>query len=277
MTTSEVRPAPGDLNDPAAGFSLISWEPKGEHLFEVRARYEHGQQPLALAHAVRQGGLLVAHEAYGVPRGHHCVFRSVSCAMPEVTPADAGGPPSPLEPGAEFSLRLACLDPDIRRGQLVGARFRADALNGSSAAGQAEVDFAFLSPAVYRFVRSSAGDGGGEEDRESGALSLELKATQAQLAFRGVTVDHIPGMVLAGAAIEAAGAAEVPGTVRRPVGLTGTFTGYATPDEPCYFRTRPAPEPEAGAADGGQRSATEVWAVQSGRRVFEGTVLISCM
>ncbi|MGW7489013.1 AfsA-related hotdog domain-containing protein [Streptomyces sp. NPDC054786] len=263
MTTSEAHQAPADLNDPAAGFSLVSWESMGEHRFEVRARYTHGRQPLALAHAVRQSALLVAHEAYGIPRGHHCVFRSVSCMMP----ADAAGPPSALEPGVEVSLGLR-LDPELRRGQLVGARFRADVVNGASAVGRAEVDFAFLSPAVYRFVRRSARDGGGEEARETGAAALELKVTDEQLTFRGLTVDHIPGMVLAGAALEAA--AQGPGPVRTPVGLTGTFTGYTTPDEPCAFYTRPAPEPDA--ADGGQQSTTEVWAVQSGRRVFEGTV-----
>ncbi|MFI1160772.1 hypothetical protein [Streptomyces sioyaensis] len=273
MTRSEVHRAPADLDDPAAGFSLVSWESVGEHRFEVRARYEHGKQPLALAHAVRQSALLVAHEAYDVPRGHHCVFRSVACVMPTSTPADAAGPPAALEPGVELSLGLR-LDPEMRRDQLVGARFRADVLNGSSAVGRAEVDFAFLSPAVYRFVRRSAGDGGGEEERETAAVSLELKATEEQLTFRGITVDHIPGMVLAGAALEAV-AAEMHAPARPPVGLTGTFTGYAAPDEPCYFHTRPAPEPEPDASDGGQRSTTEVWAVQSGRRVFEGVVLTS--
>ncbi|KUL37329.1 hypothetical protein ADL22_21920 [Streptomyces sp. NRRL F-4489] len=253
------HPAPDDLQDPAAGFSLLGWERLDEHRFEVRLRYEHGARPLALVHAVRQGALLLAHEAYGVPRGHHCVFRALSCAAPD------GAPALPAA-GTELALRMTCAEPDLRRGQLVGARF-----HGEAAFGRAEVDFAFLSPAVYRFVRGSGGEEVAAGEDGSSPDGYELRASMEQLTFRGAAVDHIPGMVLAGAALDAVAAAGAGGG-RRPVGLTAAFTGYTAPDAPCWFHTRAAPGPVAVAAGGAPRDTVEVWAVQSGRRVFEGTV-----
>ncbi|MCK7624967.1 hypothetical protein MUU72_17950 [Streptomyces sp. RS10V-4] len=260
--TRQAHRAPADLQDPAAGFSLHGWERLGEHHFEVRGAYRHGAQPLAVVHAVRQSALLLAHEAYGVPRGHHCVFRSLTCT----TPAGADARPAA---GTEVALRLSCPDPDLRRGQLVGARFRGEAVDGGPAFGRAEVDFAFLSPAVYRFVRGS-GEEAADEGGEADAGGFELRPTVEQLTFRGAAVDHIPGMVLAQAALDAATGEAATGG--RPVGLTAVFTGYTAPDAPCRFHTRPAAAPAADARYGAPRGATEVWAVQSGRRVFEGTV-----
>ncbi|WP_159046449.1 AfsA-related hotdog domain-containing protein [Streptomyces sp. MMG1121] len=252
MTARQVHRAPADLDDPAAGFSPVNWEQVGEHEFVVRLRYRHGEWPLATAHAVRQAALLVAHEAYGVPRGDHCVFRSLSCTM-------TAGSPAPLEPGTETTLRLSCLQPDLRRGRLVGARFRGEPADGEPPAGRAEVDFAFLSPAVYRFVRGSGG--GGEGAGESATGGREFRPAPEQLVFRGKPVDHIPGMVLAAAALDAAA-----GPDTTPTGLTCTFTGYTTPDEPVRLHLHDATATTA-------EKTVEVWALQSGRRVFEGTVL----
>lgn len=270
MTAPQVHRAPADLDDPAAGFTPVNWEQTGEYRFTVRLRYRQGEPPLALVHAVRQAALLVAHEAYGVPRGDHCVFRSLSCTVP------SGSLAAP-EPGTEITLRLACLEPDLRRGRLVGARFRAETADGEPPAGQAEVDFAFLSPAVYRFVRNSSGSGdkAGEsgEPSESGTGGHEFRPTPEQLTFRGKTMDHIPGMVLAGAALDAARAA-MTGSGLTPTGLTCTFTGYTVPDELCRFHLRNAAAPTADDPAEAPGNAVEVWALQSGRRVFEGTVLI---
>ncbi|MET8609407.1 AfsA-related hotdog domain-containing protein [Streptomyces misionensis] len=263
VTSDEQRPVttvhaiPGDLADPASGLAPAGWRRRAEHRFEIGARYDSGDQPLVLVHAVRLAALAVAHEAYGVPRGHHCVFRSLSC-----TPAQPG--PLALPPGTPITIGLDCLDPDLRRGQLVGAGFRGEVRAGDRSLGTGQVDFAFLSPAVYRFVRGTPGEAAPDAPPWTGSSAREFRPRPDQLTFRGAPVDHIPGMTLAEALLE---------LVRDQTGgarvthFSSRFTGYTAPDTPCTLHLRPA-----GPA--GTRSY-ELLAVQSGRPVCDGTAVVA--
>ncbi|MGW3263636.1 AfsA-related hotdog domain-containing protein [Streptomyces sp. NPDC001056] len=262
VTSDEQRPAPAvhaipdDLADPASGLTPAGWRRRAEHRFEVGARYGSGDQPLVLAHAVRLAALAVAHEAYRVPRDHHCVFRSLSCE-----PADPG--PLALPPGTPITIGLDCLDPDLRRGRLVGAGFRGEVRTEDASLGTGQVDFAFLSPAVYRFVRGTPGEAAPDAPPWTGSSAREFRPRPDQLTFRGAPVDHIPGMTLAEALLE---------LVRDHAGgdqvthLSSRFTGYTVPDAPCSLRLRPA------GADGTRRY--EVLAVQSGRAVCDGVAVV---
>ncbi|MFZ3599082.1 AfsA-related hotdog domain-containing protein [Streptomyces sp. BH104] len=247
--TAAYEKAPADLTDPASGISPTAWRrtADGEHRYTVRARHDGGTDPLFLAHAARQAALLIAHEAYAVPRGHHCVFRSLSSDVPSAH--DVLGAPGDLTVDVELA------EPDLRRGQLVGSLFRATVHAGPVRLGTAEVDFAFLSPAVYRFVRGSGTPESAAAEPWPGATESEFSPGTEELVFRGVPVDHIPGMLLASAAVRLA-----PEPVRR---VTATFTGYTEPDKPCAFQLRSREEDFSGY---------EVQALQSGRRVYEGTL-----
>ncbi|MFF5405573.1 AfsA-related hotdog domain-containing protein [Streptomyces misionensis] len=262
VTSEEQRPTPtvqaipDDLADPASGLAPAGWRRRAEHRFEIDARYDSGDQPLVLAHAVRLAALAVAHEAYRVPRGHHCVFRSLSCA-----PAEPG--PLALPPGTPITIGLDCLDPDLRRGQLVGAGFRGEVRTEDVLLGTGRVDFAFLSPAVYRFVRGTPEQAAPDAPPWTGSSAREFRPRPDQLTFRGAPVDHIPGMTLAEALLEMV-RDQTDGA--RVTHFSSRFTGYTVPDTPCSLRLRPA------GADGTR--SYEVLAVQSGRAVCEGGVVV---
>ncbi|MFC3997265.1 hypothetical protein ACFOVU_15140 [Nocardiopsis sediminis] len=249
---------PADLADPASGLALTGWraDDGDRDRFTVEARYDSGGLLLLPAHAARQAALLIAHEAYAIPRGHHCVFRSLSCGTAPVSEAAVRA--SAPAPGARLAIDVECIDRDVRRGHLVGSLFRASVRSADGELGTGEVDFAFLSPAVYRFVGGSAATTAQAQPWPQ-SPTTEIRPDADLLLFRGRPVDHIPGMVLAEAALHLAENHIGPGRIRR---FTGTFTGHAGPGEPCTVQLR------SGASAG----SFDVQALQAGRRVYEGSV-----
>ncbi|MFI9782976.1 AfsA-related hotdog domain-containing protein [Kitasatospora sp. NPDC051984] len=248
--TEAPSAVPEDLHDPNYGVRLTSWRSLDEHRTVVEARHDGGDHPLLLVHAVRQAALLTAHESYGVPRTHHCVFRSLT-----TTPDRR-----PLPPGGPLTVDLACLEPDLRRGQLLGATFRGEVRTAERTLGTAEVNFAFLSPAVHRFVRSSPRTPPEDPPPWPDARTREFRPAEDQLLFRGTRTDHIPGMTLARELLD-------PAHTRQPDRLkqfTLTFTGWTTPDDPCVLQVRTS-----------SAHRLDVRALQSGRTVCEGAIALT--
>ncbi|MFD8570100.1 AfsA-related hotdog domain-containing protein [Streptomyces sp. NPDC057694] len=248
-------PAPADLIDPASGITLLDWQAaEGDHQYTVSARHDGGDRIMLLIHAVRQAALLIAHEAFDVPRSHHCVFQALSCSAPAV------GGDGQLEGGTPLTLSVRLIDPDMRRGQLVSSTFAAAITVEGKQLGTARVTFTFLSPAAYRFVRGS-GEAAGDSQAWPEATTVEMTASEEQLEFRGQPVDHIPGMVMVNSALALA---RSHGNVQRIQGIDGRFTGYTDPHLPCTFQLRPAGD-----------ACVDVQALQDSRCVYEGSVEVS--
>jgi len=243
---------------------LTGWQRESAESFAVRARLPRGHSfyadtdgrhdPLLLAEAVRQAGLLVSHAELGVPFGYHFMMHSLSVECD----------PDGLRPGPEptdLLLRLTCHDLRRRGARLAGMAYHAHLYRSGTPIGIGKARFDCLAPAVYARLRAlpqlpahlpapplPAALVGRERPGDvvlsptADEYTWELRVDQTHPVLFDHAVDHVPGMLLIEAMRQAAWYAVHPQRLELR-SLQSDFHRYAELDRPCLVHC----EPEAGS------------------------------
>jgi hypothetical protein len=263
----------------------------GEGLFEIGAQWPRrhsffgpltpaSHDPLLYAETVRQAGLLIAHRGYGVPMGHSFLSDWKAYEVSQEGLATVGRP-------VDVVLRATARDVQLRGKNVAGMRFDFDCFRDGRHIGTASDRWRCVSSAVYRRVRGehfaatpfqasmpspvepalvgrdSAEDVLVGETSVPGGLALRFDPDHAVL-FDHV-VDHIPAMVLAEAARQAA-LLKVGDPAALPVRAEFDYESYVEFDADCLVT---AEEVEV-AADGAR--VVRVVFEQNGTTAAVGTL-----
>lgn len=235
--------------------------PRAHSFYGPRAGGWH--DPLLLVETVRQAGLLVAHQAYGVAQGDQFSWHEVSFSVNTRRM-------SPAERPAEVVLEVAARDVRARGRSVVGMGMRCACYRDGCRVGTCAVRWSRLSPAAYARVRGrryGARSGPGQAPRavapglvgrdvESDVLLAAspradtwlLRVDTGHPVLFDHPIDHVPGMLTMEAARQAA--LLVTGQPRAlPVRGAFAFTSYIELDEPCLVHADAQPAQEAGTVD----------------------------
>ncbi|MET8977504.1 ScbA/BarX family gamma-butyrolactone biosynthesis protein [Streptomyces sp. NPDC004539] len=243
--------------------------------------------PMLLAETVRQALAVLSHEAQGVPLNHRLGWEHAHYTFTEAA----------LRPRSEpMDVRLRVTHERITRRKLGSARLiaRIEAACADGPLGTAVIQYITHPPAIYDRLRGTYADA-----RRAFAAAPPPPAPVApplvdRTAPEDVVIapgtaphrfrlrvdtshpvlfdhphDHIPGMVLLEAVVQAA-RVSVPGDLR-PVALDTAFQRYVEFDTPCWIELEPAAPDETGQA----RYA--VTGTQNGRPVFTTTVTLNSL
>ncbi|MFD8544331.1 ScbA/BarX family gamma-butyrolactone biosynthesis protein [Streptomyces sp. NPDC059649] len=260
---------------------ITGWNRCGPGAFSLTGRWPaaHGDgraDPRVLAQTFRQSGLTIAHAEYGVPLSHHMILHDLSfTANPKFRVSDSG----PTDLGIEVAVSQT-----RRSGRCTSAlgmvvRIHQDDVTVA----QAESEFAWSSPAVYRRLRGERlGIGWGSwpvPAPVAPALVGRTDAAEVMLSpggrprrwrLRNDTgntllfdhpVDHVPGLALLEAAYQAAHATVAPARFT-PATVISTYERYVEFDEPCWIEAQLLPRTPSG------RLTVLVTGTQGGRTVF---------
>lgn len=238
-----------------------------EDTFRIGAQWSRGHSyygavagrwhdPMLFAEAIRQAGLLLAHDVLAIPLGFSFLTDTMSFDIAEEGAELGRGP-------AHVVLEVLLHDVVRRRGVVSSYAYDVVAYRDGRRVGTGRVTAKCTNPTVYRRLR---GDHAGAVPSRvlPQAISPELvgrtcefdvvlaadphagtrvlRADPDHPVLFDHPVDHLPGMVLMEAARQAALAA-----LRRPNGLLvacdATFRNYVEFDSPCLISTS-EPEPE---------------------------------
>ncbi|ONK09789.1 ScbA/BarX family gamma-butyrolactone biosynthesis protein [Streptomyces sp. MP131-18] len=232
--------------------------------------------PRVLSQLIRQSGLAIAHAEYDVPLAYQTLLHSLDYDVAEglSLPDDR---PTPLE--IEVVVAEAGRKGRTARSLTMEVRLRA---HGATVV-TSRSEFGWVSPAVYRRLR------GGRSTAAWGAWPLpaalapesvgraaladvvlspglrphhwQLRNDVANTLLFDHPVDHVPGLVLVEAALQAA-QTRLPGFAVRTV--RSSYQRFAELDEPCWIEVRPAGPPGPDGAD-----TLLVGGTQDGRPVFD--------
>ncbi|WP_070009606.1 ScbA/BarX family gamma-butyrolactone biosynthesis protein [Streptomyces abyssalis] len=300
---------------------LTGWRRCGEREFEVGAQWprDHGfwrtdgaglQDPLLLVETTRQALPLIAHAAYGVPRGHQLIWDHHHCAF--------AAPFLPVSDSpAEVVLHLSASQAPVP-----GARLRRISLAmtvscAGRTLGSASTVYSAHSPQVYGRLRGPGTpappeamaaaivpppplapvlvgrerdnevvlaadadgnrgripDGGGDGDGNRGAGRRQLRILTTSPWLFDHPVDHVPGMLLMEAARQCAHLAAAPHRPRL-TRMEAEFHRYVDLDAPSFAEVSPGPgedkDPGDGRPDGERRLTVSV--TQHGEEAFTAVV-----
>lgn len=265
----------------------VTWRRTGETRFLVTGRWPHDHpsfrpmagrySPLVISETLRQTAMLLAHSEFGVPMDHHFVMWDIShIARPErlrVRPAPE-----------EVTVEVDCSDVRSRGGRLAGMHCHMTIRIGAHTVAAGGGDLTITSPAAYRRIRAArlgerlpvtppppAPEVAAELDPKEVMLASSaepgrwrLRTDHRHPSVYGRSNDHYPGMVLAAAALQAAGAVTGSGTFY-PASSSIRFSRYAEFSSPCWIEARAVP------GDGGAGTAVKVTGHQDGQTVFVAT------
>jgi hypothetical protein len=242
---------------------LTSCHPIAEDLFVLGTQWPrtHGfyppvaglHDPMLLAETIRQSGMLIAHQAFGVPLGTQFALSEIRL---EVDPA---GLPVTGVP-AQLTAYLSCHDihkrPDT--GALSRMRIELEIFRAGVKIGSGGGSFSCLTPERYARLRATAKPEGVPMNKELPAplpaapvgrdreCDVVLSPTGADGAWRlrmdrehpilfDHPLDHVPGMGLLEAMRQAALAIRHPEPAL-PLSIQAAFTSYVELDIPCLIR-----------------------------------------
>ncbi|GEC07311.1 adhesin [Streptomyces spinoverrucosus] len=225
--------------------------------------------PMLLGESIRQAGLLLAHQALGIPQGQRFLTKSTSFEITEEG-ARLGGAP------ANVVLEVTLKDIRCRREHVVSFACDVLAHRDGTLIGHGYAATDCVAPAVYRRLRGERaevrpactlvpavqpelvgrtrefdvvlGVPGGEAGNDRGVHLLRVDATHPVLFDH--PVDHVPGMLVMEAARQAA-LARLGLPHGLLVGCDAAFHRYVELDLPCVVS---ASEPTVGEL--GRRSLT---------------------
>ncbi|MFF2008278.1 ScbA/BarX family gamma-butyrolactone biosynthesis protein [Streptomyces sp. NPDC058195] len=276
----------------AAEVMLAGWARTGDTRFTVTARWPHGHSfftpvaggyhdPLIGCETIRQTGILLGHAEFGVPLGHQFVVWDIDIAVhPEHL--EAADEPALLD------IDVRCTQITRRGSSLSGMRletvFRRDGHTAATGGGS----FSCMSPAVYRRVRGAHLPGSGQQQPLTGPAAPQsvgrtspkdvvlspadgtnrwlLRAdTRHPVLFEHAS-DHVPGMVLAEAARQAAAAA-LGRSSYLPLRIASEFMRYVEIGTPCTVEAALLP----GTGPSGEQHVS-VTAHQNGQPAYRATV-----
>ncbi|MBC3842489.1 hypothetical protein GXW82_26750 [Streptacidiphilus sp. 4-A2] len=245
---------------------LTGWQRESADSFTVRAELPRSHSfyattdgrhdPLILAEAVRQAGLLVSHAELGVPFGHQFVMHSLSVECdPDGLWLDRGA--------TTLLIRLTCHDQRHRGRRLAGMAYHAHLYRDDAPIGIGKAQFDCLPPGVYDRVRARPPQAPaahppappllpalvGRDRTQDTVLSptadprtWELRVDQTHPVLFDHALDHVPGMLMVEAMRQAAWCVGHP----RPFVLRSLqvdFHHYAELDRPCLVRCAPGAGP----------------------------------
>lgn len=275
---------------------LTGWRRCGEREFEVGAQWprDHGfwrtrddgvQDPMLLVETTRQVLPMLAHAAYGVPRGHQLIWDHHHCrfAAPLLRVEDRP---------AEVVLRLTASQPPAHGRRLRRLALKMTVSGGGRTLGRAGTVFSAHSPEVYGRLRGSsvaepsaamaaalrpppplAPPLVGRESEREVVLAPADEAGRRQLRVLTSSpwlfdhpVDHVPGMLLMEAARQC-GHLATSGRQPHLVRMEAQFERYVDLDAPSWVEVS---EPSVAGADGEERMTVSV--LQRGVRAFGAVV-----
>ncbi|BDM71735.1 adhesin [Streptomyces nigrescens] len=260
---------------------ITGWNRRGPGAFSLTARWPAAQgdgrcDPRVLAQTFRQSGLVIAHAEYGVPLSHHMLLHDLNFTA---------NPDFRLPEGRSTVLDVEVTVAQTRRsGRCASALGMVVRIHqGEVTVAQAESEFAWSSPAVYRRLRGEhlgvdwgawplpapvAPELVGRVDEADVVLAAGDRPQRWQLRNDpGNTwlfdhpVDHVPGLALLEAAYQAAHATVAPAHFA-PATVTSNYERYVEFDEPCWLETELRPATPSG------RLTVLVTGTQGGRTVF---------
>lgn len=208
--------------------------------------------PMLLGESIRQAGLLLAHQALGIPHGYQFLIKSTSFEITEEGVRLAGAP-------ADVVLEVTLKDIRCRREQVASFTIDVLAYRDGALIGHGFAASDCVAPAVYRKLRGKQADvrqtrppapalrpetvgraqeidvvlgvQGCEADGELDTVHL-LRVDATHPVLFDHPVDHVPGMLLMEAARQAAlvGFGLPHGLL---VGCESSFHRYVELDAPC--------------------------------------------
>jgi hypothetical protein len=262
------------------------WVRVGPMSFRFRAQWPtgHGGRPASrlACQTHRQAGLFIAHSAFGVPRTHETLLSDLSLSVnPDHTLP--GGETVPLD------LEVTCRGGGRGGRVLTGLHVETTIRHHGVVIGMVSAKFSWISPGVYGRMRGgrcrfTADDipvlapvpprsVGRAEPTEvtlapaDGPGRYLLRCDFADTTLFDHPTDHVPGMVLAEAAEQAAYA--VTGGRCVPDEMASAFLRYVEFDEPCLIEAveRPSGRPGVTEVEVTARHSDEV----AFRAVLSGT------
>ncbi|MGY1718106.1 AfsA-related hotdog domain-containing protein [Blastococcus sp. SYSU DS0552] len=206
---------------------------------------------LLVVETIRQAGLCLAHRRLDVPLGEQFVFHRISTRLAAPLAELRGAAPAGTVTAVQPTVRL-------RAGRPSRASLRAEIWHGAQLWATADADYSWLPPAVYARLRAlgrDRGAGGGTlVPRPRDAAEGDGRAHRSRVAvdltdptYFDHPVDHLPGMLLVGAALAAVtDRPDLPGAATRLAGLDLAFDRFAELDRPTWVRT----DAGSGRSDG---------------------------
>ncbi|GAB7030490.1 gamma-butyrolactone biosynthesis protein ScbA [Streptomyces platensis subsp. malvinus] len=240
---------------------ITGWNRCGPGAFSLTARWPAAQgdgrcDPRVLTQTFRQSGLVIAHAEYGVPLSHHMLLRDLNfTANPRFRLPAGRSVPLDIEVTVDQTGRSG------RSASTLGMVVRIH--QGDVTVAQAESEFAWSSPAVYRRLRGEhlgvdwgawplpapiAPELVGRVDEADVVLApggrprrWQLRNDPGNTWLFDHPVDHVPGLALLEAAYQAAHATVSP-ALFAPSTVTSSFERYVELDQPCWIEAalRPA-------------------------------------
>lgn len=277
----------------AAEVLLTGWRRTADDRFVVTARWppdhdfyavrDHRHDPLLLSETIRQTFPLLAHEAYGVPFGHHLVWDTYAwCLNPDLLHADGSA--------VDLELRVVARDVVRRRGSVAVLSLAYDVVRDGIPLATASSRFTIQVPAVYRRLRGDHGDAAairpirvptaaraqivGRQDAGDVVLAptdvpqrWQLRVDTDHSVLFDHPVDHAPGMLLLEAVRQAAHAVSGPAPVS-VIAMDVRFHRYAELDAPSWVEVRRT------ECDAAHRPRLAVNCSQEGSELFSCTVTL---
>ncbi|MFG3660156.1 ScbA/BarX family gamma-butyrolactone biosynthesis protein [Streptomyces sp. NPDC047706] len=208
--------------------------------------------PMVLGESIRQAGLLLAHQALGIPQGHRFLTKGTSFEITEEGARLAGAP-------ANVVLEVTLKDIRCRREHVVSFSCDVLAHRDGTLIGHGYAASDCVAPGVYRRLRGERaevrpactlipavepelvgrsrefdvvlGVPGGEAGNDQGAVHL-LRVDHTHPVLFDHPVDHVPGMLVMEAARQAA-LARLGLPHGLLVGCEASFHRYVELDTPC--------------------------------------------
>jgi hypothetical protein len=242
---------------------LTSCHPISEDLFVLGAQWPrtHGfytptaglHDPMLLAETIRQSGMLVAHQAFGVPYGTQFALAEIRLEVDPAGLAVTGVP-------AQLTAYLSCHDIHKRHdtGTLSRMRIELQIFRDGMRIGSGGGSFSCLTPERYARLRAAikpegvraerelpapapGGPVGRDRDRDVVLSPADTENTWLLRMDRDHPIlfdhplDHVPGMGLLEAMRQAALATRHPEPAL-PLSIQAAFTSYVELDIPCLIR-----------------------------------------
>jgi len=268
---------------------LTDWRADGPDTFTAQAQLPRAHSfydtadgrhdPLLLAEAVRQVGLLISHAEFGVPLGYQFILRGLGLE------ADLGELAVRDRP-ADLSFQISCHDIRRRGRILAGMHVHVHVYRDGSPVGTAHLLMDCVSRGVYQRLRQlpeiqppaaplgapvAPATVGRDRERDvvlsptADPLVWGLRVDQSHPVLFDHEVDHVPGMLLMESMRQAAQCVLAPN--HTPVrSLQTDFHRYAELFRPCVVRAVPQP-PTAGG-----QHAVKVTVEQDGDLIADGTL-----
>ncbi|MFE2721721.1 ScbA/BarX family gamma-butyrolactone biosynthesis protein [Kitasatospora sp. NPDC059327] len=266
----------GDVSG-ATQWVTVRW-PHDHPFYAEGGRYS----PLLFVESARQALSVLSHAVHGVPLGYRFGLERIRTSVNSDELSTTSGP---------ATVDLAITHSSVLRRRLGSAHVvsQVEARRAGHHLGTAELHYTSHPPALYERLRGRSADARqafaralpppppapadlvGRLDPRDVVISptdspgrWRLRTDTGHRVLFDHPHDHVPGMVLLEAVVQAVRAALPYPTV--PVGFDSTFLRYVEFDQPCLLTVTPEPPDTEG------RPRTRVDATQEGRPVFTTTL-----